>query len=182
VASIIVGIRQAKQILPEGNVETGSKRAPLIFLLAVTAYLMVAWVNAMNITLMSDKIFPVTISSITLVCCLLLLIRMMRTPETNAVFADRESGGVDAEADHGLWGTLVWFGALLVMSALLGFILALAIFFVAFFRIRAGLSWLKVMLFSGAGIAFISAMAGTLNRDFPPGLLQDLVKLPWPLG
>ncbi|MFY0690534.1 MAG: tripartite tricarboxylate transporter permease [Paracoccaceae bacterium] len=182
VASIIVGIRQAKQILPEGNVETGTKRAPLIFLLAVTGYLMVAWINAMNISLMSDKIFPVTISSITLICCLLLLIRMMRSPETNAVFADREAGGVDAEADHGLWGTLAWFAALLVMSALLGFILALAIFFLLFFRFRAGLGWGKVVLFSSAGIGFISLMAGTLNRDFPPGLLQDLVKLPWPLG
>jgi TctA family transporter len=180
VISIILGIRQAKQILPEGDVETGGKRAPLIFLLLVTAYLMVAWVNAVMINLVSDKIFPVTISSVTLICCFALLIRMMRTSEGDAVFADRETGE-DGEAGHGLWATLSWFLGLLVLSSLLGFILALAIFFVAFFRVRAGLGWARTLILSGAGIAFICAMAGTLNRDFPPGLLQEFVDLPWPL-
>ena len=181
IVSIIVGVRQAKQILPEGDVATGSKRAPLIFLMLVTAYLMIAWVNAVMINLVSDKIFPVTISSITLICCFLLLIRMMRAAEGDAVFADREAGD-DGEAAHGLWATLSWFLGLLVLSSLLGFIIALAIFFVAFFRVRAGLGWARTLIMSGAGIAFICAMAGTLNRDFPPGLLQELVRLPWPLG
>lgn len=180
VISIIVGIRQAKQILPEGDVETGRKQAPLIFLLLVTAYLAIAWVNAVMINLVSDKIFPVTISSVALICCFALLIRMMRAPEGDAIFADREMGE-DGEAGHGLWTTLSWFLGLLVLSSLLGFILALAIFFVAFFKIRAGLGWARTLILSGAGIAFICAMAGTLNRDFPPGLLQEFVDLPWPL-
>ncbi len=182
VVSIIIGIRQAKQILPEGDVPVGRKRAPLIFLLVVTAYLMVAWVDAMMINLTSDKIFPVTISSVTIVCCLLLLIRMMRAPETDGIFADRAAGGDDAAAAHGLWSTLSWFAGLLLLSSLLGFILALSIFFVAFFRVRAGLGWARVLILSTAGIAFITAMAGTLHRDFPPGLLQEISRLPWPFG
>jgi TctA family transporter len=182
VASIIIGVRQAKQILPEGDVPVGRKRAPLIFLLAMTAYLMVAWVNAMMINLVSDKIFPVTISSVSLFCCLLLLIRMMRAPETDGIFADRAAGGDDAEAAHGLWSTLSWFAGLLLLSSLLGFILALSIFFVAFFRMRAGLGWVRVLILSASGIAFIMTMAGTLHRDFPPGLLQEMIRLPWPFG
>ena len=182
VVSIVIGVRQAKQILPEGEIPVGRKRAPLVFLLVVTGYLMVAWVNAMMIDLTSDKIFPVTISSITLVCCLLLLIRMMRAPETDAIFTDRAARGDEAEAAHGLWSTLSWFAGLLLLSSLLGFILALSIFFVAFFRARAGLGWLRVLILSAAGIGFISAMASWLHRDFPPGLLQELVRLPWPLG
>ena len=182
VASIIIGVRQARQILPEGDVPVGRKRAPLIFLLIVTAYLMVAWVNAMMIDLVSDKIFPVTVSSITVVCCLLLLIRMMRATETDGIFADRAAGGDDAEAAHGLWSTLSWFASLLLLSSLLGFILALSIFFVAFFRMRAGLGWARVVILSASGIAFITTMAGTLHRDFPPGLLQEMFRLPWPFG
>jgi len=96
------------------------------------AYLIVAWVKAMMIDLISDKIFPVTVSSITLVCCLLLL------------------------------------------SSYLGFILAFSKF------LRAGLGWARVAILSTAGIAFIVAMASTRHRDFPPGLLQEFVKLPWP--
>ncbi|MDH3239652.1 MAG: tripartite tricarboxylate transporter permease [Alphaproteobacteria bacterium] len=182
VVSIIIGVRQAKQILPEGEVPIGKKRAPLTFLLVVTAYLMVAWVNAMMIHRIGDKIFPVTVSSVTLVCCLLLLIRMMRAPETDAIFTDRAADGADLEGKHGLWRTLSWFAGLLLLSSLLGFVLALSIFFVSFLRMRAGLGWARVLILSSVGIAFITVMAGTLHRDFPPGLLQEFVRLPWPLG
>ncbi|MEX2614922.1 MAG: tripartite tricarboxylate transporter permease [Alphaproteobacteria bacterium] len=180
VVSIIVAIRQAKQILPEGDVPTGRKRAPLIFLLAITAYLAVAWVDAMLIDLTTDKIFPVLISSVSLVCCLVLLIRMMRAPETDGIFADREAGREATDATHGLWSNLAWFAALLVLSSLLGFILALAIFLVTFMRVRAGLTWAWTLIYSASGIVFMIALAGTLNRDFPPGLLQNFVELPWP--
>jgi len=50
-----------------------------------------------------------------------------------------------------------------------------------FIRIRAGKSWGYAALYAIAGIAFICAMAWTLNRDFPPGLLQSYFDLPWPL-
>lgn len=180
VLSVIFGIRQSKMIRSEGEVVTGRKRAPLIFLLVILAYMITAWVNAALIELTSDKIFPLTVGTVGIVATVLLLIRMMRAAEDDAVFADREAGGEDAEAPHGLWSTLAWFGALLVLSSLVGFILALMAFLVAFFRIRARLSWARVLLLSAAGVAGMCFLAGTLNRDFPPGLLQEFVKLPWP--
>ncbi|MFZ5964275.1 tripartite tricarboxylate transporter permease [Thalassococcus sp. BH17M4-6] len=181
VISVIVGLRQAKQILPEGTVATGKKRAPLIFLLCMLAYTVTAWINASMIRMTSDKIFPMTVATVGIIALCILLIRMVRASEDDPVFADRERGGEDAEAPHGLWATLAWFGVLLVLSALLGFILALAIFLVAFFRLRAGQSWIRSLILSAAGIAAMCFIAGTLNRDFPPGLLQEFVRLPWPL-
>mgnify|MGYP001815110270 CR=1 FL=1 len=180
VASIIVGVRQAKQINSEGAVATGRKRAPIIFLLLILGYMVSAWVNAALINLTSDKIFPLTIASIGIVALLILLVQMMTADEGHALFADREAGGDDAEAAHGLWGTLAWFAGLLVLSSLFGFIIALAIFLLAFFRVRAGLSWQRTILLASAGIGFMCFIASTLNRDFPPGLLQEFVKLPWP--
>ena len=181
VISIMVGLRQAKQILPEGNVATGRKRAPMVFLLLMLAYAVTAWVNAWMLRLTSDKIFPMTVATVGIIALCILLIRMMRAPESDPVFADRETGGEDAEAPHGLWTTLAWFAALLVLSALFGFIIALALFMVAFFRFRAGLGWARTLILSGLGIAGMCFIAGTLNRDFPPGLLQEFVRLPWPL-
>ncbi|GFE65334.1 tripartite tricarboxylate transporter permease [Litoreibacter roseus] len=181
VISVLVGMRQAKQILPEGVVPTGKKRAPIIFLLCILAYVSTALVNALMIDLMSDKIFPVTIATVAVVACLLLLLQMMFKPETDAIFADREASGEDAEAPHGLWGTLAWFGLLLFLSSLLGFILALTIFLLTFLRLRAACSWGLTLLLSAFGLAFMLMMAGVLRRDFPPGLLQEYVDLPWPL-
>ena len=179
--SIVIGIRQGKQILGSDHPPTGKKRAPFIFLLCITGYLLVAWIDALSISRMGDKIFPVTVGAVTLCGCLILLIRMMRSPEDDAVFADMEEGKEDGGAEHGLWPTLSWFAFLLVLSSLLGFIIAISIFFLAFLRIRAGISWLRSLIFTGIAVGFICFLAGSLNRDFPPGLLQEFVNLPWPL-
>ena len=181
VVSIIVGLRQSKQILPEGVVETGSKRAPILFLLCLLAYLCVAFLDAAAIDLTSDRIFPMTIAMVGILGSVALLIQMIRTPEPHVLFADREAAGEDADAPHGLWATLFWLALLLTLSALMGFILAAIVFMVSFLRIRAGLGWARIAVLTALGIAFLCFVAGTLNRDFPPGLLQEYTSLPWPL-
>lgn len=180
--SIVVGIRQAKSIMSEGDVKVGRKRGPLIFLVSVTIYFVISYFDAFAITIQTDRIFPMTVSLIGTIACLLLLIRMFRSSESDIIFADREASGEDADAPHGFWATMAWFAALLVLSSLVGFILALMVFLVAFFRIRAGCSWRKTLILTAAGIVFMCFMAGMLNRDFPPGLLQAFVELPWPLS
>ena len=183
VVSVFFGIRQAKALQAEGDVKSGSKRAPLVFLLVVTAYLVIAVINASLIPdfAFTDKVFPLFVGSVSLVCCLILLFLMMNRPEGDVIFADKETAGEDADAPHGLWSTLAWFAGLLILSSLFGFIIALVIFLLGFFRIRAELSWPKSVLLTACGIAFMCLMAGALNRDFPPGLLQSMVELPWPL-
>ncbi|WP_424975318.1 tripartite tricarboxylate transporter permease [Dinoroseobacter sp. S124A] len=183
VLSVFFGLRQAKMLQAEGDVKSGSKRAPVTFLLVVTAYLAVAVINASFIPnyAFTDKVFPLFVGSVALVCCLILVFQMMMKPEADVIFADKEAQGEDADAPHGLWSTLAWFAGLLALSALFGFIIALALFLVSFFRVRAQVSWTKAVLLAACGIGFMLVMAGALNRDFPPGLLQSLVDLPWPL-
>ncbi len=181
VVSVIVGLRQSRQILPEGEVETGSKRGPVIFLLCLLAYLCVAFLDAAAIDLTSDRIFPMIVALVGILGSVVLLIQMIRTPEPHVLFADREAAGEDAEAPHGLWATLFWLALLLTLSALVGFILAAVVFMVSFLRVRAGLGWARIAVLTTLGIAFLCFVAGTLNRDFPPGLLQEYVTLPWPL-
>ncbi|MEM9229206.1 MAG: tripartite tricarboxylate transporter permease [Pseudomonadota bacterium] len=182
VLSVVIGLRQAKNIMAEGDVNSGSKRAPFLFLIALTAYIAYAFYDAASIPSYSrDRVFPMFVSSVCLVGCAALIIRMMLRPETDTIFADREVSGEDAGAAYGLWPTLAWFVGLLVLTSLLGFILALALFLFAFMRLRAGVSAGVAALYTVAGIAFMCVMAGLLNRDFPPGLLQEYVALPWPL-
>ncbi len=178
--SVVVGLRQAKNIMAEGEVNSGSKRAPMIFLLAILAYLLVAYTDAAMIPdfAKADRVFPTFVGGVSIVACLILLVQMMLRPETHALFADRE---YVEESKHGLWATLAWFAGLLILTSLIGFVLALSLFLFAFIRFRAGRSWGFAALYTAAGIAFMCAMAGMLNRDFPAGLLQSYVDLPWPL-
>lgn len=180
--SVVVGLRQAKSILAEGDVKSGSKRAPLVLLLMVTSYIAFAFYDASAIPEFSrDRTFPMFVAGVCLVGCGVLIVRMMLRPETDPVFADREINGDDAEATHSLWSTLAWFAALLVLTSLIGFMLALALFLFAFLKVRASLGNASAAIYTACGIAFMCAMAWLLNRDFPPGLLQEYVDLPWPL-
>ena len=179
--SVVIGIRQAKNIQAEGEVPTGLKRGPLMFLLTVivfTGWFMIemytipdyAWV---------DAVFPVVISTFTFACLLGLLILMALKPENDLIFADRELE-ID-NSQHSFWKTLGWFAGLLILTSLTGFIIALSVFLLCFFLIRARESLSKSLIYSFSGLGFMLFMGWLLNRDFPPGLLQEFVNLPWPL-
>ncbi|MAN76339.1 MAG: tricarboxylate transporter [Rhizobiales bacterium] len=179
-ASIFIGIKQSKNIRENLETPTGTKRAPLIFLLAIAAYLAVAVADAWSISRLGDKIFPLVVGSVTLLASIVLLIRMRLKPESDDVFIDYELGQDDGSAPHGLWRTLGWFLGLLALTGLFGFIIGLVLFLPLFFRVRAGVSWIKTILLSAGGIAFILALAYILGRDFPGGLLQAYTNFGWP--
>lgn len=126
-----------------------------------------------------DAVFPVVISTFTFACLLGLLILMALKPENDLIFADRELE-ID-NSQHSFWRTLGWFAGLLILTSLTGFIIALSVFLLCFFLIRARESLSKSLIYSFSGLGFMLFMGWLLNRDFPPGLLQEFVDLPWPL-
>lgn len=179
--SVVLGLRQAKHILAEGDSKSGSKRAPMVFLLCVTAFIGYALFDAGSIPDYSrDRVFPMFVASVCLVGCTVMIARMILAPETDTIFADSERSAEAGQARYSLWSTLAWFAALLVATSLFGFIIALALFLFSFMRIRANMSAVFAAIYALAGIAFICTMAWALNRDFPPGLLQAYPNLPWP--
>ncbi len=168
--------------MAEGEVQSGSKRAPLVFLLAVIAYIGASYWNAALIPDYSsaDRVFPIFVATIGLIGAMILFVQMMIKPETHPLFSDREAQEADLNV-YGLWQTLVWFAGLLLLTALAGFIIALTVFLFTFMLVRAQKSVGFAALYTAAGIAFICFMASLLNRDFPPGLLQSVTDMPWPL-
>jgi len=180
IVSVIVGIRASKNIRENIEAPTSTKTAPLIFLGIVTAYVAIATLDAWGVSRLQDRVFPLTIGLVTLAGALLLLARMAMTPATDDVFIDLECG-TEGEAPHGLWSTLTWFGALVAMTFVLGLFIALAIFLLAFFRVRGRFGWPGTLLATAIGLAFITGLAGFLGRELPPGYLQTLFDLPWPL-
>ena len=80
------------------------------------------------------------------------------------------------------WTSVAWFGALFVLAALIGYILAVAVFVVAFLRWRARRGWSMTLAFTVAVLAGVLVLGHALSLDFPRGLLQAYVDLPWPLN
>jgi len=182
VISIIVGIRQAKFIQPEGILETGSKRAPLSFLLGLLGFTTIFLINIGSIPdyAWTDAVFPFTIGCVVLVILLYLMAQMMLKPESDALFVDGEIQSIQAN-EKPLWSTIGWFVGLLIGTAIFGFIIALTAFLFCFFTFRAHLKLSKTIIMTTLGICFMIFMGWILNREFPGGLLQFYISLPWPL-
>ena len=80
-----------------------------------------------------------------------------------------------------VWPSVAWFALLFGLSAAMGFILSLVIFIVSFLVTRTSLGWLRSLLYAAVSIGFMIAIGHYMTLDFPSGLLQRMVELPWPL-
>ena len=180
--SVYLGLRQNQALMPEGDVASGAKRAPVVFTLVVMLYAVVALVDAWGIKRTTDMVIPATFASVTIFGCAYLLIKMRFAPEGHPLFADSEAPVDGAAPPSGLWSSLAWLVGLIVLTSVFGFLIALTLFFVVFFHYRAQISLRLNLLLTSCGLAFILSMVHLLNRDFPPGLLQSLVSLPWPFN
>ncbi|MEM1049550.1 MAG: tripartite tricarboxylate transporter permease [Pseudomonadota bacterium] len=183
IVSVWLGARQSAAIRPPDAEGQPWNRVPAFVFTGVLAlFLAVFLFDSMRIDVLIDKVFPVTVAGLSLVGVLALMVQMAFRPASDRVFMDNEARGEDAEAPHGLWAMLGWFVLLLLLTAIFGFILALALFFLTFLRIRARLDWPMTGILTAGGLGALLFMAFMLNRDFPPGLLQEFVELPWPFG
>lgn len=180
VVSVVVGIRASKNIRENLEAPTATKTGPAIFLGAVIVYLAASSVDAWSVSRLQDKIFPLAIGLVSLAGALALAFRMWVRPASDDVFIDIERGE-DGQAPQGLWSTMAWFAALVALTFVFGLFIALTMFLVAFFRTRCRFDWARTTFASAMGLAFITGLAWVLGRDLPPGLLQSMYDLPWPL-
>ena len=67
------------------------------------------------------------------------------------------------------------------LVALVGFILALALFITSFLGMRSHLGWMRSVIYAAVCIGFMVNLGYFLTLDFPAGLLQHAVEMPWPL-
>ena len=78
---------------------------------------------------------------------------------------------------------IAWLVGFVATIALVGYFLAVVLFFVAFLRLVAKSGWLQVLILTGMGAGLLLVMTSALNLTLPEGLLQQHFydRLPWPL-
>ncbi|MCC5983751.1 MAG: tripartite tricarboxylate transporter permease [Rhodobacteraceae bacterium] len=101
-----------------------------------------------------------------------------------AAAVDAEAGiGTDEEApERSMLASLFWLAALVALTWVTGFFIALVVFFIVFLQVRARASWLMTAILTAGAAGFVLTLAYALNMRFPGGLLQDLYRLPWPFS
>ncbi|MEH0071293.1 hypothetical protein V6L77_14665 [Pannonibacter sp. Pt2-lr] len=79
-----------------------------------------------------------------------------------------------------LWGGLAWIAGLVGLTALIGFYGAMLLFFPVFLIVRARAGLLATVLMTAGAAGIILLLAWALSLNFPSGMLQDAMDLPWP--
>jgi putative tricarboxylic transport membrane protein len=164
---------EEKPILP--------RRPQAVFAALMLALSVYALVGAWQKSFLGG-IFPLLAAAAAFIFSALLLGAILFGRQGNSAHYDQEHQEPFRElGTAGLWLNIAWFAGLLVASALVGFVLALVGFFIAFLRIRAEVSWPRTIALTAAGVGLMLLLGYFLVLDFPRGLLQDIVRLPWPL-
>lgn len=129
------------------------------------------------------KVFPLSVTVVGIVMLGVLLWELWHGKPGHHSHFDAEL--IDAQSGsappRGLWAGLGWMAALIFLAVLLGFVLAVAVFFLAFMRLRAVATWLRSLHLTAWAVGGIITAAWLLTLNFPSGLLQSVVDLPWPL-
>lgn len=188
--SVWMGARQNKQLAdstPEGEAATTStpviNRTPqIIFGLFIAVFVGAVTIDAWLVPALIDRVFPLAVGIVMLPLSLIVLWQLVCAKQSNPAIYDGEIAGEESQylGQRSVWDSLSWLLALLVGTGLVGFIIANTIFFACFLRFRAGVSWVKSIIMTVCATAALLALANVLNRDFPPGVLQAYVDLPWP--
>ena len=178
VASMWAGARYGRAVIDEGGA-SGKVRDPrpqLAFALLLIALFAYAIWDSLRWTALA-KSFPLGIAIPALAGALLVAAMILRG--RGAVSFDTEAEPQPGMTPMGHY--LLWLAGLLAASALVGFVLGLALFFAAFLHFKARAPAWRNALLTASAVAFLAAMSYVFVLDFPRGLLQELVEMPWPL-
>jgi len=162
---------------------SSAERAPqLLFAFLLLAIFVYGAVSSYDLSFLG-AVFPMSTSLLMIAFVSYAIWKMTRPDAAGAVFFDQVAIDRAAGDDDGqsVWRSAFWFVLMFGLTALLGFILALAIFVFAFLRSRAELSLIKTLIYCAVCVGFMMYLGHMLTLDFPAGLLQRWVELPWPL-
>jgi len=74
-----------------------------------------------------------------------------------------------------------WIIFLVVLVSLFGFIIGIVILFIAVMKNKTEMPLIKILTITTGGVALMLLLSHFMVLDFPSGLLQEYVQLPWPL-
>jgi hypothetical protein len=161
---------------------TVNKKPQLAFACGIFLFFVLGLVDALQHSYLGG-VFTGGVSAVMLLFSGIVIWQLATGNVDDPVNYDHEISGehVGVKDVASLGHYIYWFIAFLLGVATVGFLIALVFFFVAFLRTKARASWLRTIILTTAAVASVTILARLMVLDFPPGLLQYFVDLPWPL-
>ncbi len=187
VVSVWLGARSSRgeggKIETEGQ-GTLAATAPLWPQIAFTLFIMALFLftgyESLDLSYLA-QIFPAGIAVVGLLATVAVLVPQVRGIRTSPAVFDGEAERTTRDDTLSPLMYVVWLTGFIALIALVGYFLALAVFFVVFLRAVARTDWLRCILLTALAGAIILTLGWVLNLQMPGGLLQQSFNLPWPL-
>jgi hypothetical protein len=186
VGSLVLGLRSKTKVETEGVAHQASSTQTMpqiVFLVLLGAFFAYSIWDVRNLTFLA-KVLPIATSLLALVLSTFGLLALVRRRPNSPFFHDGELGwresdeGYEASPFHYVW----WMVGFLVGTYLVGFLTSIVLFYFAFMRTKAKASWIGITLMAGGTLIVLSIISYVFLVDFPTGLLQEYVEMPWPFG
>lgn len=186
VASLWFGLANRPTLATEGTSIAAITRRQLwpqiIFLTSVIAFAVYFVFNVWNLTILSS-IFPISVAAITLVFAATAMTVLLLGRTQSSIVFDSEVGWRErGEYRTGLLYYMLWITGFLIAIYLVGFVLAVILFFAAFLTLHAHSRWWTTLIMIACVVAALATLGAVLNVNLPNGLLQNVISLPWPLS
>ena len=174
--------RGGETALSETGVHAARDRGPqTVFFVVILAFALTVLGDGLRWQFLT-AVYPITASLITLVFLVPLGIQMLRSKQASRCFYDSERDEFGDDVDRrSNEHYLLWLAGMLAVSALAGFVIGIASFIYAFMRVKARVPHWACALGAGAFVLLLGVLSHLLALEYPRGLLQSYIDLPWPL-
>ncbi len=168
--------------ITETGVHSQHNRRPQIWFYLVILAFTLSVIGTSTLWEYATALYPVTMS-IAMLCFMIPMgigLFAYKTPHT--VFYDSEREAFDDRVERrSNEHFLMWLVGMLGLAALTGFVIAVSIFIYSFLRFKARTSHLGCAFGTVCFIFLLGIMSHFLTLEYPQGLLQSYLTLPWPL-
>ncbi len=129
-------------------------------------------------------VFTGGLSALMLVLSLIVFFKLLTNSVDDPVNFDNEyeAGYVGDRSVASLPHYIYWLVALIAGCYMVGYLIAISAFFVAFLLVKARTSAFKTTALTSIAVGFLVTLSHVMVLDLPQGLLQEMMTLPWPLG
>ena len=183
--SIYSGIKILKkrdQFLSKNNFEASKTTGPQWIFLSLMGLIGAYTIFSTDHLQFLGKIFPVSVGILLCVFTAITALQMKFAKRDSKVFFDNEIAFSRQPNIRSYWLTIFWFISPLFLSIFIGFYISIGLF-VIFFLNKIARKSLLFCAISGLIVwIFLGAISHFMVMDFPPGILQSYLELPWPLG
>lgn len=182
--SIVLAVtfkRSRGPLTPDGPHAPVARTPQLIFLGLVTACVVYAIYEMTHLTFLA-RVFPLSVALITLALLVAVFAWVLRNRPSYVLQDGEREWSADERPAYSMWHYQGWMLGLLAATAAAGFVMGIFVFISVFLRVKAEVAWPKAALAASGAVVALSLLSHILVLDYPEGILQLFVPMPWPFN